>query len=127
MAFFVLGAGIGASARYVIDSQFRLRFKFPFGILLVNVLGSFLLGLFAESTTIISFMVVGFCGAFTTWSAFILDITDALQSKRFTSGAQNVLLSLLLSLFAGWVGSAVSPVVRPSMLQYRQDDEAAPH
>lgn len=104
MAFFVLGAGIGASARYVIDSQFRLRFKFPFGILLVNVLGSFLLGLFAESTTTISFMVVGFCGAFTTWSAFILDITDALQSKRFTSGAQNVLLSLLLSLFVGWVG-----------------------
>jgi CrcB protein len=42
--FFALGAGIGAPTRYVIDTFFRSNYRFPIGILIVNVFGSFLMG-----------------------------------------------------------------------------------
>ena len=66
---FIAGAAIGAPLRYLIDKFFRSKYVFPVGILIVNVVGSFILGYTQNN-----YFVMGFCGAFTTWSAFMLDV-----------------------------------------------------
>ena len=66
-----LGAAIGAPLRYVVAS--RLDGRFPWGTLAVNVAGSFLLGLFtalALDEQALAMLGTGFCGGFTTYSAF---------------------------------------------------------
>lgn len=99
--FFILGAGIGAPLRYVIDKFFRSRVTFPFGILLVNFLGSLLLGY-----TQLNFFLMGFCGAFTTWSAFMLDV----ENPEITKAAKvvNVALTFLLSIAGIYLGFALA-------------------
>ena len=66
LSLFLLGAFVGAPTRYVIDTYFRSYMKFPLGILIVNVSGSFLLGLIIDSGSDIAYGLMGFCGALTT-------------------------------------------------------------
>jgi protein CrcB len=80
----VWGGAAGATARYLVfvTSSHLLGHGFPFGTLIVNILGSFLLGILAEGmalvwtvpTSLRLFLVVGFLGAFTTFSTFSLDL-----------------------------------------------------
>lgn len=88
---FILGAGIGAPLRYYIDQIFRARYQFPVGILLINITGSFVLGL-----TQLNYFVMGFCGAFTTWSTFMLDVENNLEDR--TQVALNIILTFTLSI-----------------------------
>ena len=80
LGLFLVGAFIGAPTRYVIDRYFRGYMKFPLGILIVNVSGSFLLGLTLDAQTNTAFALMGFCGALTTWSA--LPWTYTTRAKR---------------------------------------------
>ena len=62
-----VGAFVGAPLRYYVDHQFRRRFTFPGGVLLVNIAGSFLLGLISKaSSETWALLGIGFAGAFTT-------------------------------------------------------------
>jgi CrcB protein len=99
--YFILGAGIGAPLRYLIDKFFRAKYKFPVGILIVNTVGSFVLGL-----TQLNYFVMGFCGAFTTWSAFMLDVDQNLQNRKQV--ALNIILTFALSVAAITAGLAVN-------------------
>jgi CrcB protein len=101
LLLFILGAGIGAPLRYVIDKFFRAKYVFPTGILIINVVGSFILG---YSHT--SYFVMGFCGAFTTWSAFILDVERDLPFRRRT--VINIVLTFGLSIAAIATGFALA-------------------
>ena len=92
---FIAGAAIGAPLRYLIDSFWRKRASFPIGILIVNVIGSFILGI-----TQMNYFVMGFCGAFTTWSAFALDI----HSQNRKSALTNIALTFTLSVAAVYAG-----------------------
>ena len=96
---FILGAGIGAPLRYSIDKFFRAKYKFPVGILLVNTVGSFILGI-----TQLNYFVMGFCGAFTTWSAFTLDVDQNLQNRKQV--ILNIILTFTLSIAAISLGLA---------------------
>jgi len=98
---FILGAGVGAPLRYLIDKFFRAKYKFPVGILIVNTLGSFILGL-----TQLNYFVMGFCGAFTTWSAFMLDVENNLKNR--TQVALNIILTFTLSIAAVAAGLAIN-------------------
>ena len=98
---FIAGAAIGAPLRYLIDKFFRAKYVFPVGILIVNVIGSFILGYTQNN-----YFVMGFCGAFTTWSAFILDIDHGLPFRRRT--AINIFLTFGLSIAAVAAGSALA-------------------
>ena len=98
---FSIGAAIGAPLRFWIDCKFKARYKFPAGILLVNIFGSFLIGVFA---TDVNYLVLGFCGALTTWSTFIIDIFLGYELKNYKVVAVNLVASLVFGLLAAYSG-----------------------
>jgi len=98
---FIAGAALGAPLRYLIDKYFRTNYVFPVGILIVNVIGSFILGYNQDN-----YFIMGFCGAFTTWSAFMLDVDKDLAFRRLT--AINLLLTFGLSIAAVATGVALA-------------------
>lgn len=103
--YVILGAAIGAPARFAIDQYIRKFTNKPYGIFLVNVLGSFLLGVTFKSTEHTHDLIaIGFAGAFTTWSTFMLDIYLAFELKRKNEALINLGVSLGFGLFAAWLG-----------------------
>jgi CrcB protein len=103
--YIVLGAAIGAPARFAIDQYIRRFTDKPYGIFLVNVVGSFLLGYtFKNTTHVYDLVAIGFAGAFTTWSTFMLDIYLAFELKRKTEALINLGVSLGVGLLAAWLG-----------------------
>ena len=96
-----LGAALGAPTRYV--AGHLLDGRLPWGTILVNVMGSFLLGLssgWGLSGASMAFVGVGFCGALTTYSAFAVQTHD--RGPRL--GTLNVLLTVPVALAACALG-----------------------
>lgn len=107
--FVILGAAIGAPARFALDQYIRKFTTKPYGIFAVNVLGSFLLGLtFQSSEHTKDLFAIGFAGAFTTWSTFMLDIYLAYELKRYREALVNLTLSLGVGLLAVWIGIQIA-------------------
>ena len=101
MAYVILGAAIGAPTRFVIDQFLRKFSNAPWGTFTANVLGSFVIGLTwgaTENTT--ALVAIGFAGAFTTWSTFMLDIYFAVELKKFKAAFFNLVGSITLGLLA---------------------------
>ncbi len=100
-----LGAAIGAPLRYAMATALDTE-RFPRGTLLVNVVGSFLLGLFVEAGAAghwLALLGTGFCGGFTTYSAFAVQ-THRLGPRR---GAAYAGLTIGLSLAACATGVVI--------------------
>ena len=107
--YVIIGAAIGAPARFAIDQYIRKFSRQPYGIFLVNILGSFLLGFtFNSSEHVHDLLAIGFAGAFTTWSTFMLDIFLAYELKRYKEAGLNLVLSLGLGLLAAWFGLSLA-------------------
>ena len=105
MALILFGAAIGGPLRFIIDQRIRKYTTKPYGIFTVNVLGSFLLGLtYGRAEQGIDLFAIGFAGAFTTWSTFMLDVYLAYELKRYKEAAVNLTMSLGIGLFAAWIG-----------------------
>ena len=103
--YVILGAAVGAPARFAIDQYIRKFTDRPYGIFVVNILGSFLLGMtFKSSEHAHDLLAIGFAGAFTTWSTFMLDIYLAFELKRYRDASVNLILSLGFGLLAAWCG-----------------------
>jgi CrcB protein len=80
-----LGAGVGAPLRYLIDKNLRKErtHLLPVETLLINTLGSLILGFTVHRSANFGYLIgTGFAGAFTTWSAFALEVHDLLKSKK---------------------------------------------
>ncbi len=100
-----LGSALGAPARFLIDQYFKKFTDHPVGTFLVNVIGSFFIGLtFASAESWHDFIAVGFAGSFTTWSTFMLDLYLGFELKRYKSVAINLGASLIFGLIAAWFG-----------------------
>ncbi|HKI76932.1 MAG TPA: fluoride efflux transporter CrcB [Ignavibacteriaceae bacterium] len=105
-----LGAAFGGGLRYWISNLIHkyLPSYFPYGTLVVNIVGSFLLGLiifYFDQRDLISselrlFLAIGFCGGFTTFSTFSFETMSLFRDSQFLLGIINILLSLILT-FAG--------------------------
>ena len=101
----ILGAAIGAPARFAIDQYIRKFTDKPYGILLVNVLGSFVFGLTMRSAeNTYALFAIGFAGAFTTWSTFMLDFFLAYELKKYKDAAINLGASIVFGLLAASLG-----------------------
>ena len=115
-----LGSGLGAAARYLcsLGALAALGTGFPWGTLIVNVLGSFVIGFYATLSepggrlfpdpAIRHFVLTGFCGGFTTFSIFSLETLCLAQTNSLFLAGANVGGSLILWLFAAWTGHAVA-------------------
>ncbi len=109
-----LGAVLGATARYALGGWAAQRWgaAFPLGTLLVNLSGSFLLGLFLTLTTerflldprLRLLVAVGFFGSYTTFSSFTVESLNLMLSGQWGLGLINLLGSTLLGALAAAIG-----------------------
>ena len=115
-----LGGALGAMARYGLSGwvQGFMTTTFPLGTLVVNVVGSFLLGFAlyllestAPTTELRSFVTIGFLGAFTTFSTFSYEAVVLLQGGEWTRGGLYVGGSLLLGLMGILMGLGLGSFV----------------
>jgi len=109
-----IGGGLGAVARYLLQG-FVYRFsgtEFPYGTLIVNILGCFTIGLlmssmeerFLATPTLRLFLTIGILGGFTTFSSFSYETMALLREGNFLAGGINVLSSVVVCLGATWLG-----------------------
>jgi CrcB protein len=118
-----LGSALGGVMRYWCSGLVARWFgeTFPWGTLLVNVLGSLLIGLIATlsapdgrlllGTTARQFVMLGVLGGFTTFSSFSLQTLALAQSGEWLRAAGNILGSVALCLLAVWSGHAIALVI----------------
>jgi CrcB protein len=109
------GGALGSVARFttVIFSQSWVETRFPLGNMLVNIVGSYLIGIlmpffFVRHPQIAEywkfFLVVGFLGGFTTFSSFSWETFFLLKNSYYVLAIANIFLSLLLGLLATLAG-----------------------
>ena len=99
------GASLGAPARFLIDQYFRKFTDKPIGTFAVNILGSFIIGMAYSSTEhLYDFLAIGFAGAFTTWSTFIIDIFLGYELKRYKLVVINLVGSIFFGVIAAYLG-----------------------
>lgn len=116
-----VGGFAGAIARYGVGTFVtqRLGLRFPFGTFLINVSGCFLIGFFmhllAERGVLdlqwLYVVVIGFIGAYTTFSTFEYETVRALQDGQIGMGLLYVGSSLLVGFLMVWVGSLAAELV----------------
>ena len=106
-------SAVGAPARYLVDRLVasRNRGSFPWGTLVINVSGAFILGLLVGmgahdglSKQAVAILGTGFCGAYTTFSTFSVETVRLVEERAFAEAASNVGLSLAAGLLAGAAG-----------------------
>jgi CrcB protein len=109
--FLAIGALVGAYLRYKIASSPILLGILPINVLIINISGSFILGVFSIismnfnlDTKYSILLAVGFCGSFTTISSFALESINLLDNKQFTMFGINVIGNMGLSLSAVILG-----------------------
>lgn len=108
-----LGSGLGGALRYLVG-LFMARLLpttgFPFATVSINVIGCFLIGLLlggsmnGASTSLRVLFIVGFCGGFTTFSAFSVDAVDLLRGGQYFIFLLYIWASVALSLIAVSLG-----------------------
>jgi fluoride exporter len=113
-AMVAIGGAMGALARFVLGTYVgeRMGVRFPYGTFIINVSGSFLIGLImtvlTERTHLSPnwryFVPIGFIGAYTTFSTFEYETLRAMQDGQFVGGTLNVLLSVMFGFLMVWLG-----------------------
>ncbi|MFN7997298.1 MAG: fluoride efflux transporter CrcB [Bryobacteraceae bacterium] len=112
------GAGLGGLMRYVAGTWIMTRYggRFPLGTFVINVSGSFLIGvlmtLFTERFQPHSnwrlFLVVGILGGYTTFSSFEYETLQAVRDGAHWMGALYMVGSVLLGYFGVWIGALLA-------------------
>jgi CrcB protein len=118
-----VGSALGGMARYWC-SGIAARIvgqTFPWGTLIVNVLGSFIIGFFATLTgpdgrlfvnsNARIFVMVGLCGGYTTFSSFSLQTLNLVQDGEWLHAGGNVIGSVTLCLMAVWAGHLLAVAI----------------
>ena len=110
-----IGAGFGGVSRYWISNITYgfLGRQFPYGTLIVNVSGCFLMGLFfvlilerfnGIAPQLRSLLLIGFLGGYTTFSSFSIETLNLFESGAYLNALLNILLSIILCIAATWLG-----------------------
>ena len=111
-----VGSALGGMARYFCSgvAARMIGETFPWGTLIVNVIGSFIIGFFATltgpdgrvfaGTTARQFVMVGLCGGYTTFSSFSLQTLNLMNDGEWLQASANIGGSVILCMFAVWAG-----------------------
>ena len=114
--YIATGGAIGSSLRFLITNFCKVYFPyFPFGTLIVNILGSFLIGLFANylnskeiSEIVIKyFIIIGILGSFTTFSTFSLETLELIKDSKIMLSLVYIITSFSLSIVAAFIGFSI--------------------
>jgi CrcB protein len=118
-----VGGAIGTAARYWLSGLVArlVGETFPWGTLLINVTGSFIIGFFAALTgpdgrifvgsTARQFVMIGLCGGFTTFSSFSLQTLSLMNDGEWFRAGGNIGLSVALCLIAVWGGCMLASTI----------------
>ena len=115
------GAGLGGIIRYW-GSAFVYKYlptDFPYGTLFVNMLGSFLIGIFMyyfDSNELINvdtriFLTTGLCGGLTTFSTFSFETINFLKEREFLFAGLNIIANILMTLLALFIAYKLSKLL----------------
>ena len=116
-----LGAMVGANARYLL-SRYAVKLLgpvFPYGTLIINIVGSLIVGFFLAWTSERALVdprwrlliVVGFCGSFTTFSSYAFESMAYFEQGQWSLMAANILSNNVLCLVAVMAGMALARVL----------------
>ncbi|MBN2425191.1 MAG: fluoride efflux transporter CrcB [Calditrichaceae bacterium] len=120
---FAIGIGgfIGAVLRYLFTGWiYRLAgTSLPWGTLVVNVAGSFILGFFLVfemtrltlSPALRNFVAIGILGAFTTFSTFSYEAVNLIQDQLYMKALFYILLNVIISIIAVWFGMVTARIM----------------
>ena len=123
-----LGSALGGVARFGCGQWAEQAWdtSFPWGTLLVNVTGSLLIGLLAVLSgpdgrlrvgpNVRQFAMTGFCGGFTTFSAFSLQTLELIERQALDAAAINIVASSALCLLSVWVGASAASLLNRWLL-----------
>jgi fluoride exporter len=115
-----IGSALGGIGRYWCSGVAArlIGETFPWGTLIVNVVGSFVIGFFGAlcgpdgrmfvGTTARQFVMVGICGGYTTFSSFSLQTLALMNDGEWLQAGANIALSVVLCLLAVWAGQSVA-------------------
>ena len=118
-----LGGALGTTARYWLSGVVARSVgeTFPWGTLVINVTGSFVIGFFGALTspdgrlfvgsTARQFVMIGMCGGYTTFSSFSLQTLNLMNDGEWLRAGANIGLSVLLCMFAVWVGVVLAGLI----------------
>ncbi|HLY06795.1 MAG TPA: fluoride efflux transporter CrcB [Rhizomicrobium sp.] len=118
-----LGGALGTLARYWLSGVIAnaVGQTFPWGTIIVNVTGSFVIGFFATLTApdgrfLVSgstrqYVMTGFCGGYTTFSSFSLQTLNLMNDREWLYAGGNVLASVALCLLFVWLGAICAAAV----------------
>jgi fluoride exporter len=131
-----VGSALGGLLRYAISRlmlSFDVSIGFPIGTVLINVIGSFVIGYFGTLTlhsgrypasdNVRLFVMVGICGGFTTFSSFSLQTFDLIRSDAWGRALANIVLSVVLCLTAVAVGHRLAQHWVPEIAIAETDEE----
>lgn len=114
------GGALGSVARYWLSGVVADRFgeTFPWGTLIINVSGSFVIGLFGTLTdpdgrwlvgpSARQFVMIGLCGGYTTFSSFSWQTLKLIQDRQWPAAGFNVIGSVILCMIAVWLGHVMA-------------------
>ena len=115
------GGAIGAIGRYLLSTWvYSLSGRaFPWGTLAVNLLGSLLMGFLSVwllermtvSTEMRALLMVGFLGAFTTFSTFSIETLLLLEQGAVARAGVNIAASVITCVFAAWMGTLIAKAI----------------
>ena len=115
-----IGSALGGMARYWCSGVAArlIGETFPWGTIIVNIVGSFIIGFFATltgpdgrifaDTLTRQFVMIGLCGGFTTFSSFSLQTLALVQDGEWLLASANIALSVMACLLAVWAGYALA-------------------
>ena len=115
-----VGSGLGGILRYFLSGVIANAFggTFPWGTVIVNITGCFIIGFFATLTgpdgrifanaTTRQFVMTGICGGYTTFSSFGIQTLSLAQDGQWLQAGGNVVLSVVLCLTATWLGAVAA-------------------
>jgi CrcB protein len=118
-----LGSALGGMARYGVSGAVARRIgeTFPWGILVVNISGCFVIGVFAAviapggalagSLTVRQLVLIGLCGGYTTFSSFSLQTLALARDGEWGRALGNIAASVALCLLAVWAGFAAGTFI----------------
>lgn len=129
--FVVLGGALGTFARYAVSVwALPISSRLPWGTIGINITGSFVIGLvgtltlangrFPISENLRLFLMVGFCGGYTTFSSFSLQTLDLLRAGAFARAGVNVILSVVLCVAAVAAGHFLAARFNPGASEIAQ-------